>query len=263
MRRWIPLMLLAVVTLATACPPAPPPQPSDYQPPVVQSVVQDPPVATVGVPFRVTVVATDDELVRRVSISVGVQPNNEWNLDPVWCDDPTREPGWVPSRSVTVEFTCVAPPDALNGTWRGTLTVSDEWCLQCGTDEEIEFRVTGGVADLAPPTLELLQFTPSTIVAGEPFTVTVRTSDENHAPLQDHPVRRFRIVRFGSPLIEQLCEELSRRAISPTVYEYVHQCDANPALLPGSYQAEFLESFNDRFMNRLSPRVDLELVAGG
>lgn len=262
MRRWIPLMLLAVVMLATACPPQPPPKPTEYQPPVVQSVVFDPPVATAGVPFRVTVVATDDQLVRQVSISVEVQPNNEWNLIPV-CDDPTLEPGWVPAPSVTVEFNCVVPPDALNGTWRGWLRVNDEWCVRCGTDEEIEFQVTGGVADLAPPTLELLEFTPSTIVAGEPFTVTVRTSDENQAPLQDHPVRRFRIVRFGSPLIQQLCEELSRRAISPTVYEYVHQCDANPALLPGSYQAEFLESFNDRYMNRLSPRLTLELVAGG
>lgn len=154
MRRWIPVMMLAVVTLATACPPAPPPKPTDYQAPVVQSVVQDPPVATAGVPFRVTVVATDDELVRQVSISVEVQPNNEWNLDPVWCDDPTREPGWVPSPSVTVEFNCVAPPDALNGTWRGWLRVNDEWCLQCGTDEEIEFQVTGGV-DLAVPMVDL------------------------------------------------------------------------------------------------------------
>jgi hypothetical protein len=111
-------MMLAVVMLATACPPPPPPQPTDYQAPVVQSVVSDPPVATAGVPFRVTVV-------------------------------------------------------------------------------------------------------------------------------------------------QQLCEESSRSAISPTVYEYVHQCDANPALLPGSYRGEFLESFNDRFMNRLSPTVDLELVAAG
>lgn len=174
--------VLALATIAVATTACLPPPPSGWVPPVVTATVAPDPVAA-GQPFEIEVVATDPSTVMSLEIEVRPwyrrNPGNAALFPGLTCDASEFEP----ATSVTRRYTCVLPSNAPNGSWRLEAFAMNSRSDMYRGGTEVTFEVTGGSDDTSPPVLESASTSPAQVIVGEPFSATVRASDESFGEL--------------------------------------------------------------------------------
>jgi hypothetical protein len=127
----------------------------------------------------------------------------------------------LPGLSVTQTFTCTLPTTAPNGPWQLSAFATTEGVGSYLAGDRVPFQVTGGSDDLAAPALESVVISPNPVVIGQPFSVTLRAFDENHAA----PVPTTlgaNIVLPGPPVGtgDWSCPAVTPSVISDTVLEW-------------------------------------------
>lgn len=222
------VVVLGTVLGAAAC--DGPYIPAGWKPPVVTSVAVSPTPVVAGAPFDVTVSATDDKVVKSISIVLlGVHPER-WNTMSVPCQGAAP---FVPGPAVTKVFNCLMPAVAPNGTWTMGVTVCDGE-VQCqsygglggGGYATHTFEVTGGTDDDDAPVVESAVYDPDPVVAGSPFTLTIRFSDEHLVANEPQVIGTFSGMFKGGKT--KYCYESARTQVSPTEVEFVLDCQAAP-----------------------------------
>ena len=236
-QRWMGFAITVVVVMVAAgCLPMPPSNPS---PPLVEAVVVSPDPVVAGAPFTVTVSASDDVAVTglRIEIRTPSALNSATDLvyPHVTCDDPP----FTPQPSVTRTFTCSLPSFVPNGAWRLWAFASDGGTPGAGSSPRTTFGVTGGSEDRQAPVLEYQSITPSPVVIGQPFQVTLRVSDEH--PLAPAPTA-FQVSNIvdtssphPSPYAAWPCPPVAPTQLTPTLQEFVFTCVVPPTAVLGSY----------------------------
>lgn len=262
MKRWAPVLVIAVMILGTAgaCDPPPPP---GWIRPVVEAVTVSPDPVVAGSSVTISAIVTDDRLVQSIDYHIlqpdGQRPGSVESGAPLECDLPAFEPASV----VEIDITCSVPDFALNGTWEALLQVSD------GETHHIhganyghgrtEFEVTGGSNDLQPPVIESVTFDPQPFTADGPFIVTVQASDDHLVTPQRGAYLGY-VVTGAVPTIKRSCDLSSLRELSPTLHEWVFECPEDPEIVPGVHQMHFNTA--DINGNLTSTWFDMEVVAG-
>lgn len=259
MRR-APMVAVVVVfglVLVACLPPAPP----GWTAPEITSIELVPePVA--GEPFVIRVTAEDDEIVNAIRIEIepdyaidGYSPKPYGQVD---CDEPPVAAGPV----VTVEFTCTMASFSPNGPWSLSVFASN---VRSSTSqwEMRTFELTGGSEDREPPVLESLVISPSPIVRGEPYSVTMRISDE-HLVMEP---RSFGLRNEtdvidpeAPPGVYWPCGEVEPTVLSPTEMElHWDGCVIGPDAVLGDYYSYV--AFPDRIGHPLSFYARVDVVA--
>jgi hypothetical protein len=143
---------------------------------VTTTVSPDPVVA--GEPFTVDVTATDQVSVTGIAIVID-PPVGLPNSTVKWAA--TCEGGeFTPEAASARSFTCTVPDQAPNGTWLLTATAASGAAPGFSGRTNSTFEVTGGSDDHAAPALVGIEISPNPVIIGEPFSVTIRASDEHH-----------------------------------------------------------------------------------
>ena len=154
----------------------PPPAPG-WVPPVVTATVSPDPVVA-GEPFTVEVTAVDTITV--TSVGVLIRPPTH-----LWEGAAVCVPGdFAPAPTVTRLFECNIPAHAPNGSWFITASAMNERSTtpDYAGGWSSTITVVGGEDDQMPPALDSVEVSPSPVVIGEPFSVTIRAFDEHHLP---------------------------------------------------------------------------------
>ena len=224
-KRWVPVLLVAVMILGTAGACDPPP-PSGWQPPNIESATLSTTEIVAGTQFTLTVAATDDNQVVMVEPSF-YGPYDSWN-GPYTSNElavPCEPSDWAPSAVVEVEFTCTMPAIAPSGGWKLQVYVTDgEWpgaahgACDCDT-RIVYFDVVGGTTDVHGPTLVSYEVTPEEIPVGSPFTLKVRTTDE-------HPIAQVErvVLSYGPGASARTCQGDLGVFITPSIQEFTFNC---------------------------------------
>lgn len=253
-KRWMPMLLVGTMVLATAgaCDPPPPP---GWKRPVVENMAVSPDPVTAGSSLTITATVTDDKQVHSI-VPIFEQPNGR---DPavISCGDSGANGEAV----VHVAITCSITDFALNGTWDVWLQVSD------GETHHIHganygwghttMEVTGGSNDLTAPALDSWTMSPEPVVAGEAFTVTFRAFDDHLVSPQLGSYVGYSAYGVVPPR-KWDCVGVSRQVISPTLHEWTFTCPANPELVPGLHAWQF--TLRDLNANVASVWTDFEVV---
>ena len=257
MRRWATVLIaMALVTVASACFP----QPASTV--VITSIVVSPDPVVAGAPFTVTVTATDPVDVRAMLKEFRATPpfwNDGSYIPPVTSDDPpiTAAP------AVTQVFTCTLGTLAPNGRWAVMVSVSNGdssyW-----TQQYEYFQVTGGSDDLQPPTVVSQTFSPSPVVAGQPFAYTLRVSDDHLAAPAPTTFYFANIVDPQAsnppPRVSWDCGPTTPVVITPTVEEFDFTgCEVGAGAALGTYGG--FMAVKDTIGNQLAVWPEVEVVA--
>ncbi|MGB3411065.1 MAG: hypothetical protein WBA45_07685 [Microthrixaceae bacterium] len=209
-----------------------------------------------GSTFKVSATVTDDNVVTHANVRFE-QPNGP-DTRVVSCTIPPLQPQPV----VQFEATCTMADFALNGTWTVLVYAYDGEVPTYegvgGGGATTTFEVTGGSNDQSPPEIESITYTPTSPIAGEPFTLTIRTRDEHLVSPAEGGYMGYTYV---GALRKWDCEALRPGIdISPTVQEWVSTCPGVPELGPGTYNSHFvLADLNGNVLSRFD---EFEMVAG-
>ncbi len=259
MKRWLPLAFVAGMLVTTAGVCAPPP-PIGWEPPVVEEIVISPDPVVPGQPFTVRLVASDDNQVAGVRFYLHHPIGFEMFDNSAECEPVSIEP----APRVEVEATCSLPVWASNGTWRVFASVSDgEYSPveSSGTGGFAYFEVAGGDPDDEPPTLEWIRVEPEPAVAGQPFEISLRMTDERL--IIPSSTRSITVYEAGpQPVRGWQCPETYRSATSGPEVEMTFSCTPPEWVTPGVYIARKFGLSDLNFNNR---QVEFEfgVVAAG
>jgi hypothetical protein len=240
MKRWVLLPPLVVVVVAAGCIPAPPSNPS---PAKIDSVVVAPGPVVAGVPFTVSVTASDETTVSAIDIEIRPPARLNSAYDPTYphltCDDPPFTAGPVASQV----FTCTLPDFVPNGAWRLTTLVRDQIGL---TVSSSTFDLVGGSDDNEPPVVVSEVVSPDPVVVGQPFSVTIRISDDHlRFDPQEFTSRNITYqVPNPPPQVEWSCGKVTPTQVSLTVEEFAWTgCLIGPPAVPAQYGG-FMQVFD-------------------
>jgi hypothetical protein len=258
MRRWalLPPVVVVVMVIAAGCIPAPP---SNPMPARIDSVVVAPGPVVAGAPFTVSVTASDESIVSAIDIEIRPPVRLNSAEDPPYphltCDAPPFTAGPVATRV----FTCTLPAFVPNGAWRLTTVVRD----QIGpTVSSSTFDLVGGSDDNEPPVVESTVVSPNPVVVGQPFSVTIRISDDHLSfDPQEFTSRNITYqVPNPPPQVEWSCGKVTPTQVSPTVEEFAWTgCLIGPPAVAAQYGG-FMQVF-DAIGHKLTVWPDFDVVA--
>lgn len=233
MRRSALIALSLVALVVAACQPEPPPASSL---PKVQSIVVSPGTVVAGSTFTVVVTATDDVQVGQIDLTLHTPyAFNGWSGAYPYADC-TGAP-FVAAPSVTREFTCRLPAIVANGQWRAEVFAGNAPVSGYGTRGKTTFEVVGGSEDRVAPVLVSESVSPSPAVVGQPFTVTVRISDEHPstAPREFFVANSSYGIPNPPPRVEWSCGESTPTPVTATLQEFVFDCLIGDGAAVGTY----------------------------
>lgn len=250
--------LLAAVVVAFVLAGCQPPPAPGWVPPVVTATVSADPVVA-GEPFTVEVTAVDRITV--TSIGVVLTPPTQ-----LWDGVAICVPGeFVPATTVTRSFECTVPADAPNGPWRLSATALNEQSTTAAYagGQSLTITVVGGEDDDSPPVVESIVVSPTPVVIGQPFSVTVRASDEHHQP--PAPTTLTPGFHIPAPPAGQLsslgCAATTPTLVDATVLEWrFSDCSIPTGSSPFTYVAGFWVTDALGYESRVS--VTIQAVAG-
>lgn len=244
--------LLTAALAATVLVGCQPPPPSGWVAPVVMAAVSPDPVVA-GEPFTVEVTAIAPDPV--TSVDIRIRPPK-----PISASNPAY-PGLactaddvVPAPTVTRSYDCVMPEGAPNGAWRLTATATNPGAGGYQGAQSSNFTVVGGMDDQEAPVMESFVVSPSPVVIGVPFSVTVRAIDEHHLP--PSPTRLTAGHMVPAPpggQVKWTCAETTPTLVEPTVLEWrFTDCLLPEGTPPFSYGAGFNISDSLGYTGRMS-----------
>ena len=215
-----------------------------------------------GSPFTVSVTASDNSIISTLDIEIRPPYRLEPASDPpypyVSCDGGP----FTPQPVVTREFTCTLPAVVPNGEWRVDVWATDDELPGFGVREQSTFHLIGGSEDRDDPVLESVVVSPDPVVVGQPFSVTIRASDEHPGPTVPTSLTLQNIVdpENPSPRVEWPCGEVAPTEVSPTVREWAFTgCVIGPDAVLGSYSGFMLAE--DAIGHRLAVHPHFDVVA--
>ena len=127
----------------------------------------------------------------------------------------------APGPTATRSFVCTLAEEAPNGTWRLTAYATDRDSLGFRGETLAVFEVIGGSDDHRAPVLDSVHISPTPVVIGEPFAVTIRAFDEHHlppAPTSLRPHIQLPLPPEGIP--SWTCTPVAPSVISATLLEW-------------------------------------------
>ena len=169
-------MVAAAAPALAGCQPPPPP---GWVPPVVTATVTPEPVVA-GEPFTVDVTATDVTSVTGISLAIQPPPGVSPTTDVYSSTNCVGGP-FTPGPAADRSFACVLPAYAPNGTWHLTASAGSAGGGGYQGNTTTTFELVGGSDDHQAPALESVEISPNPVVIGQPFSVTLRASDDHHA----------------------------------------------------------------------------------
>jgi len=235
MKRWmVPAMAGVVVLLGTAgaCDPPPPP---GWVRPEVQDLTVSPTPVVPGEPFTLSATLVDDHQVAWIDVWFRSPTGRESRP----CELPAFDSEGDPQTRVDVAVPCQLPEFALNGTWTVVMNVYDGETFTghgAGAGQAVTtFEALGGSNDDEPPVVEAFTIDPASPIQGQPFTVTVRVSDDHLVTPSGYVVMNY----SNTHLRRWDCESGPAEQLSPTQQEFVFTCPGVPELAAGPYNARF------------------------
>lgn len=231
--------IVVLLLAAVAC--LPPPPPGSTTPEITEVVVTPHPVVA-GEPFTVRVSATDDEIVDEARIVIqpryAIDGHAPKPYEHVECDDPPITPAEV----VTVQYTCTMAEFSPNGEWSLEVHVGHQ-----GSSYEAReihtVELTGGSEDREPPVLESLVISPDPIVRGEPYSITMRLSDQ-HLTLEPRSIglanESYVLDPDAPPRVYWPCGEVAPTLVGPNAMElHWENCIIGTDAVLGNYYTYF------------------------
>jgi hypothetical protein len=255
-------LVVSVVVLGAAVLAAcQPPPPAGWTAPEITAIQVEPaPVA--GEPFVVRVTVQDDELVDDVAIVIeptyAIDGHSPRPYEHVDCEGPPV----VAAPVVTVEFTCTMAAFSPNGPWSLIVRATNA-NAPSQQERTTTFQLTGGTEDREPPVLESLVISPDPVVRGEPYSVTMRISDE-HLVLAPRSFGLRNVTDVLDPAappgVHWPCGEAEPTVISPTEIELRWDgCTIGPDAVLGDYYSYV--GFEDLIGHPSSTYARTQLVA--
>ncbi len=251
-RRLVGLMAAALAAFVlVGCQPPPPP---NWVPPAVMATVSPDPVVAGGTfTVEVTAIAPDADPV--MSIDIEIRSPKRINVsDPAYPGLTCTSDDVVPAPTVTRTYECVMPDGAPNGAWRLTAAARNAGGHGYQGAQFSNFTVVGGEDDQEAPVMESFVVSPSTVVIGEPFSITVRAVDDHHLP--PAPTRLAAGHMVPEPpggQVKWTCAETTPTLVEPTVLEWhFTDCLLPEGTPPFSYGAGFNVSDSLGYTGRMS-----------
>lgn len=223
---------LLVVLVAGCLPPAPP---SDYVPPIVDSVTISPTTVAAGSTITVEVRAHDDAVAPWLATAGFFTPQDEL-LPKVSTSCTPFTVQSTGTNAIVGTATCTIPAFATNGTWKYVVDVKDDptW----GSQGTAIFQVVGGTDDTTGPVVESVTYDPSsTVPRNSTFWIRFRLR-EDHTPLVTDTFSP--IAWMGGPTGEAIwCDRPATVPVSPGVVEYSLMCWTDTIDAAGTYAGQF------------------------